>query len=186
MSDDPDGEVGRGRPPVASRFRPGQSGNPKGRPRGKRTKHPYEVVLGQMVTVRENGEKFRMRADEAFLLHIANNGLTGGGVMARAVLRTIRDKAGTERNSGPPLRIVMRVYAEPGDTKYATQALQISKLLDGQRESARLVLETWAVEAALAGLGDRQLTVDEQQTVMAATRLPHKVRWPTWWSIPPT
>ena len=25
--------VGRGRPPVASRFKPGQSGNPKGQPR---------------------------------------------------------------------------------------------------------------------------------------------------------
>jgi hypothetical protein len=33
-----DGTVGYGRPPVHSRFKPGQSGNPTGRPSGKRSK----------------------------------------------------------------------------------------------------------------------------------------------------
>jgi Family of unknown function (DUF5681) len=30
--------VGHGKPPEATRFKPGQSGNPKGRPRGKKNK----------------------------------------------------------------------------------------------------------------------------------------------------
>ena len=33
-------EVGYGKPPAASRFPPGQSGNPKGRPKGARNKRP--------------------------------------------------------------------------------------------------------------------------------------------------
>ncbi len=33
-------EVGYGKPPVASRFKPGQSGNPRGRPRGAKNKRP--------------------------------------------------------------------------------------------------------------------------------------------------
>ena len=37
---DPDYEVGYGRPPQHSQFRPGQSGNPKGRPRGSKNKRP--------------------------------------------------------------------------------------------------------------------------------------------------
>lgn len=30
-------DVGYAKPPVGTRFKPGQSGNPKGRPRGQRT-----------------------------------------------------------------------------------------------------------------------------------------------------
>ena len=33
----PDEKVGYGRPPVATRFRPGQSGNPRGRPKGSKS-----------------------------------------------------------------------------------------------------------------------------------------------------
>lgn len=33
-------EVGYGKPPVETRFRPGKSGNPGGRPKGARNKHP--------------------------------------------------------------------------------------------------------------------------------------------------
>jgi hypothetical protein len=57
--------IGRGRPPMTSRFRKGQSGNPRGR-----HKAPYETVLGQTVTVREDGIPRQMTAAEAFLLHV--------------------------------------------------------------------------------------------------------------------
>ena len=33
-----DSDVGYGRPPKASQFKPGQSGNPNGRPRGAKTR----------------------------------------------------------------------------------------------------------------------------------------------------
>lgn len=36
----PDYEVGYGKPPVATRFEPGRSGNPRGRPRGARNRVP--------------------------------------------------------------------------------------------------------------------------------------------------
>jgi hypothetical protein len=41
------------------------------------------------------------------------------------------------------------------------------------------------VEAALARLGDRRLTVDEQRSVVESTRTPEKVSWPNWWTVLP-
>jgi hypothetical protein len=46
-----------------------------------------------------------------------------------------------------------------------------------------VLLEPWLVEAALARLGERRLTPEEQETVVQATRTPHKVKWPQWWEI---
>jgi len=52
-------KVGKYRPPVEKQYRPGQSGNPKGRPRGRRnTKTIIERVLEEPVSVRL-GEKTR-------------------------------------------------------------------------------------------------------------------------------
>ena len=41
-------EVGYGKPPKASRFKPGTSGNPGGRPKGSGRAKPADVVVEQM------------------------------------------------------------------------------------------------------------------------------------------
>jgi hypothetical protein len=46
---------------------------------------------------------------------------------------------------------------------------------------AQIKLEPWLVQRALDRLGDRRLNVEQQMTVVAATRTPRKVRWPDWW-----
>lgn len=52
----PPGEVGYGRPPVASRFRKGVSGNPSGRKKGVRPlKSDLAEELSALVQVTENG-----------------------------------------------------------------------------------------------------------------------------------
>src|SRR5207244_10457945 len=49
-------EVGYGRPPQHSRFKPGQSGNIKGRPKGSKSlKAILEEALSSSVTITENG-----------------------------------------------------------------------------------------------------------------------------------
>jgi hypothetical protein len=56
--------------------------------------------------------------------------------------------------------------------------------LDPYRETARIALEPWLVEAALARL-PQPLSPADQRIVMKATRTPGKVRWPEWWSENP-
>ena len=76
----------------------------------------------------------------------------------------------------------MTIYERPGSVTDALEPLRMARKLDRYRETARMVLEPWIVEAALARL-DRRLTLAEQKIVVAATRTPWKVRWPDWWVV---
>ena len=66
MSDTGDDyEVGYGKPPVKSRFKPKQSGNPKGRPKGSRNMSTIlQQQLDAKVPVIENGRRRRITKRE--------------------------------------------------------------------------------------------------------------------------
>lgn len=170
-------------PPVNTRFKTGQSGNPKGRPPGRKRGIPYESVLGQMVTIRERGGERRVTAAEAFLLQVAKQGLEGDGPAARAMLQMIEEARRKRIAAEMPSEIDKTVIKIVGfNANQALEILRMGRKVDRYRPSAKMKLEPWIVEAALARL-DVPLSVEDQRKVFEATRTPKKVRWPAWWTV---
>lgn len=174
--------VGRGHPPEATRFRKGQSGNPKGRPRNRSRTIPHDALLGQMVTVREDGRERRVTAAEAFILQLTQKGLAGDSAAARASLEAI-EIARTKRPEQPQaVRIIFSMISLGIETILEPLGIATRKH-PAIRDRVRWELAPWIVEAALARLGPRQMTQEEQAEVFKNTRTPQKVAWPEWWSV---
>ena len=180
-ADDDENDGGEYRRLPTTRFAKGQSGNPGGRPRGRWREAPYEAVLGQMVTIREGGIERQVAADEVFLLQHSKRALEGDGAATRTTLAVIEHAKERFSALHGIIRTITRVIVDAGSVTYALMPLRMAKKLDPCRETARMALEPWIVEAALARL-DKVLSAAEQRTIVKATRSPHKVKWPKWWS----
>lgn len=71
-------DVGYGKPPRATRFKQGQSGNPKGRPKGSRNfATVLQEELNTRITVTENGKRRRITKRQAVAKQLVNKGAAG-------------------------------------------------------------------------------------------------------------
>lgn len=83
-----DYDVGYGKPPKQHRFAAGQSGNPKGRPKGaKGLKAMSREQLGQLITLRIDGKPRKVRRIEAMIAKASELALKGD---ARALDRCLK------------------------------------------------------------------------------------------------
>ena len=121
---------------------------------------------------------------EAFLLQLTKRGLEGDSAAARASLAVIEQAAQRHGAGQSKVSTLAIEFVEPGSVTLAMVPLRMARKLDRYRETVRIVLEPWLVEAALARL-PQTLNPADQRTIVQATRTPHKVRWPKWWSEHP-
>lgn len=93
MSDDrsDDYEVGYGKPPKPSRFKPGQSGNPAGRAKGsKGLKSALSKTMSEKVIVRTANGPRKMAKIEAYVQKTFNDALSGNQRAAKQLLDMIK------------------------------------------------------------------------------------------------
>jgi len=96
-------KVGYRRPPKATRFKRGESGNSKGRPKGSRNlATDLAAELGESITVRENGRQCRVSKQRALIKSLMAKSLQGD-VRAAAALLSLYARVITESPEDQPI-----------------------------------------------------------------------------------
>ena len=85
-------EVGFARPPKATQFKKGRSGNPKGRPKASEVvdvRGAMQKVLERRVTITVAGVKRRVTIQQALILKLRELALAGEPAMQRRLLKVL-------------------------------------------------------------------------------------------------
>ena len=111
---DEEERVGYRRPPVATRFKKGQSGNPSGKRKPKPTlSQRLDRILAEKVQVTEGGTAKRMDKEEVFLRQMVTRGIAGDRQFGRLLLEYL----------------VRRQAAAPAESPNATDEFLMNELL---------------------------------------------------------
>lgn len=146
--DDPhdDERVGYKRPPRHTRFRKGQSGNPRGRRKGSGVRSAAEKVLERKVMATVDGQRQKVPITEALVLQLAQKALAGDHRASREILR-IADQveAARPKPEEDQTMVIIRWAIDPEDCNPALQKLGAIVEVDG-----RYKIAPWVVEAGMA------------------------------------
>jgi hypothetical protein len=84
--------VGYGKPPESSRFSPGQSGNPQGRPKNAKNRTTIlNQTLNERVVVNDHGKRKSITKQEAIFKQVVNKAAAGDHRAAQLVINEIRE-----------------------------------------------------------------------------------------------
>jgi hypothetical protein len=78
LNSSPSNDVGFGKPPRSHQFQPGQSGNPKGRPKGSKNDATIlNEIMSRKIPARQNGRQRTITVREAIYHRLAESSLKG-------------------------------------------------------------------------------------------------------------
>jgi hypothetical protein len=102
-------------PPALTRFKAGQSGNPKGRPKGRRKMGELlDAVLAEQITIRE-GDRFRkVSRAEAAVRALIQKAMRGDAKSCSMLLKLTQQSGEFEKNR-LPYNLIRRIIVNPKD-----------------------------------------------------------------------
>ena len=159
-----------------TRFKKGQSGNPKGRPRSgpKFAPSAYSIIIDRTLTITQDGVPREATLEEALQLKNYQLALDGNASAVKEVLKMIgtREQFLVEKRSKKP-KIEPTKYEYESDNNF--DALLLLDLAvpdmrydDGNRYR-RLLLQPWAVQMALNRRGLKKPKADKMADIMRST-----------------
>jgi hypothetical protein len=147
-------KIGYRHPPLGTRFRKGQSGNAKGRPKGSLNLSTLiEKELAQKVFINENGQRKRISKKHAIAKQIVNKAATGDQKFVPLLLNEDR-----LRERDPALNAPATVVSEE-------DARVMANLLNRIRQSTALPEPNGVVNNAQAGQPDSDLKATLQSNI---------------------
>jgi hypothetical protein len=168
-------------------FPKGHSGNRNGRPKRPRGQKAsaFEVLMDKTLTVTDRGGGTReITMEEVLERRIFQDALEGKGMAVRTVIKWIIKREAWRAKHAPKAQPTpFPISFDPDNADAALVLLGIAApdpaRADVRAERAQLLLEPWAVQAALdRRRGRRRLTERELKRVRRSTRDPDTVRWP--------
>ena len=95
--------VGYGKPPLHTRFQKGKSGNPKGRPRGRKNMSTLlSSALNASIVVVANGRRRKITKREAIVTQLVNKSAAADLKATQIVLAMLRELESQDDGSADP------------------------------------------------------------------------------------
>ncbi|MBX7500437.1 hypothetical protein K3181_03120 [Qipengyuania sp. YG27] len=162
------------------RFKKGQSGNPKGRPKARRPHvSAFDIIFDKSLSVTQNGVERELTVDEALEWQTYQAALGGSRMAIRKVLKMIEGREAALARKAP--QVLHKIRTEAHHTSdNANEALRILNIArpDPGMEGKRWFLEAWATQAALSRPGRRKFEKKEIEGTKFFTADSDTLRWP--------
>ena len=163
-----------------TRFKPGQSGNPKGRPPKPRRPNvsAFEIVLDKRLTATVGGKERELTVEEVLQQQTLKDALAGKRMAIRKVLKMIekREAALAKKNRPTSKPVTMETHHCAYNANEAMRILDIA--VSDDTHPNRWKVQAWAAQAAISRPGRRKFSAKDVHDIKFFTNDPDTLRWP--------